>query len=196
MDMRPSNAEADLATLGRIQITDYRLIDKVKQDGKQHKKVIAQQVEQVFAQAVGKTKGPVPDIYKKASLKDGWVSLATNLTKGEHVQILTQKEEQIFEVLEARADKFRVEIESDPEDVFVYGREVPDLRFVDYDAIAMLNVSATQALARRQEQTQKQNVALQEKVAGLDKENAALKEKLSSVEARIQALEKLIKASK
>ena len=95
-----------------------------------------------------------------------------------------------------RADKFRVEIESDPEEVFVYGREVADLRFVDYDAIAMLNVSATQALARRQEQTQKQNVALQEKVAGLDKENAALKEKLSSVEARMQALEKMINASK
>ena len=196
MDMRASNAEADLAILGRIQITDYRLIDKVKQDGRPHKKVIAQQVEQVFAQAVGKTKGPVPDIYKKASLKDGWIALATNLKKGEHVQILTQKEEQIFEVLEARADKFRVEIESDPEEVFVYGREVADLRFVDYDAIAMLNVSATQALARRQEQTQKQNVALQEKVAGLDKENAALKEKLSSVEARIQALEKMINASK
>ena len=32
--------------------------------------------------------------------------------------------------------------------MFVYGREVNDFRSVDYDAIAMLNVSATQELHR------------------------------------------------
>ena len=35
--------------------------------------------------------------------------------------------------------------------VFVYGKEVNDFRVVDYDAISMLNVSATQELAKRSE---------------------------------------------
>jgi hypothetical protein len=46
----------------------------------------------------------------------------------------------------------------------------------------MLNVSATQALDRRLELEHKENVALKEKVAGL--------------EARLTALEKLLKVSK
>ncbi len=195
-DLRPSDREADLVTLGQIQITDYRLIDSVKQGNRPQKKVIAQQVEKVFPQAVGTSRGAVPDIYKSAVLKEGWVRLATTLKKGDRVQLVTKKEEAVYDVLEVAADKFRVEIEGDSEDVFVYGREVTDLRNVDYDAIAMLNVSATQALARRQEADRKENVVLKEKVVGLDKENTALREKIASFEARLQALEKLSKPSK
>ena len=55
------------------------------------------------------------------------------------------------------------------EKVFVYGREVKDFRSVDYDAISMLNVSATQELARQ--------------VATLATENEALKSRLASLEA-------------
>ena len=57
-----------------------------------------------------------------------------------------------------------------------------DFRFVDYDAISMLNVSATQVLDRKLDLEHNENVALKEKVAGL--------------EARLAALEKLLKASK
>ena len=44
--------------------------------------------------------------------------------------------------------------------VFVYGREVDDFRTVDYQAISMLNVSATQALLKRIETLEKENAAL------------------------------------
>ena len=48
-------------------------------------------------------------------------------------------------------DKFRTDFAEDAGQVFVYGREVKDFRVVDYEAIAMLNVSATQELNRRLE---------------------------------------------
>jgi hypothetical protein len=45
--------------------------------------------------------------------------------------------------------------------VFVYGKEVDDFRDVSYDSIAMLNLSATQALAKKIE-------ALEEKIKKLE----------------------------
>ena len=91
--------------------------------------------------------------------------LIGNAAQGEH------------EVLEVAAGRFRTAFKADADTVFVYGREVKDFRTVDYEAIAMLNVSATQELHRRLEAqaseiaTLKTQLAqlgdLQEKVAAL-----------------------------
>ncbi|RAK66046.1 hypothetical protein DLM85_15190 [Hymenobacter edaphi] len=40
---------------------------------------------------------------------------------------------------------------------FVFGREHPDVRAVDYEALSKLNVSATQELARQVAELQRQN---------------------------------------
>ncbi len=56
--------------------------------------------------------------------------------------------------------------------VFVFGREVNDFRTVDYEAIAMLNVSATQELARRLEQVELREA----RVASIEQELVTLKQ--------------------
>ena len=179
---RASEGASDLAVLRKIQITDYRHIDVPGNGRRPQKKVIAQQVEQVYPQAVGQGRGVVPDIYKQASNKGGWVQLATDLKQGERVRLITENDDDVYVVLEVGVGSFRTSFEEDTDKLFVYGREVADFRFVDYDAISMLNVSATQVLDRKLELEHKENVALKEKVAGL--------------EARLAALEKLLKASK
>jgi len=179
---KPSDGASDLAVLRKIQITDYRHIDVPGTGGRPQKKVIAQQVEQVYPQAVGQGRGGVPDIYKPASIKGGWVQLATDLKQGERVRLITEKGNDVYAVLEVGLDSFRTSLREDTDKLFVYGREVDDFRFVDYDALSMLNVSATQVLDRKLELEHKENVALKEKVAGL--------------EARLEALEKLLKTSK
>jgi hypothetical protein len=50
----------------------------------------------------------------------------------------------------------------------VYGREVDDFRTVDYQAISMLNVSATQALLKRIEALEKENEDMNTLKAELD----------------------------
>jgi hypothetical protein len=60
----------------------------------------------------------------------------------------------------------------------VYGREVADFRSVDYDAISMLNVSATQELHR--------------KLLTLEKEAAGKDLKIGDLSRRLEALEKLV----
>ena len=132
------------------------------------KKVIAQQVESVFPQAVSQHTDVVPDIYQKAEVKDGWVKLTTNLKKGERVRLIGNKNQGIHEVLEAGQDRFRTDFAADGDTVFVYGRQVKDFRTVDYDAIAMLNVSATQELNRIVAQQDGEIQALNARLAALE----------------------------
>ena len=179
-----TDSAKDLQTLMAIQITDYQLKDKVANGGAPQKKVIAQQVEQIFPQAVSVRKGVVPDIYKNAEIKEGWVMLATDLKVGDRVRLVSPSGETVEEVLEVRSDAFRSSLKAAEEKTFVYGREVSDFRSVDYDAIAMLNVSATQQLKREKDAElqvlRDENAALRRELAAKDK----------SMEARLIALER------
>jgi hypothetical protein len=185
--LHPTDSAKDLQTLMKIQITDYEFKDKVGNGGVQQKKVIAQQVEQTFPQAVSIRQGIVPDIYKNAAVDKGWVMLATDLKVGERVRLISPGGESVQEV---RGDAFRTSLKSEEAKTFVYGREVADFRSVDYDAIAMLNVSATQQL-KREKDAEIQELARQLKT--VQDENTALRRELAakdeSLEARMIALE-------
>ena len=134
----------------------------------------------------------MPDIYKKVTVKDGWVELATDLKKGERVKLIGKTEQSVHEVLEVRDGAFRPDGQVDDEQVFVYGREVNDFRSVDYDAIAMLNVSATQELARQLKEKDAKIAALEAKVAAQDKRSTAQADEVASQNSRLVALEKLM----
>mgnify|MGYP000673893941 CR=1 FL=1 len=181
-DLHPSDSGMDLTTLMEIAVTDYHLKDKVANGKGPQKKVIAQQVETVYPQAVLQTTGVVPDLYKKATVKKGWVELATDLKKGDRVKLIGKTDQSVHEVLEIRDGAFRPDGQVKDEQVFVYGREVSDFRTVDYDAIAMLNVSATQELARKLATVQAENAALRRELAA----------KEQSMEARLITLERRI----
>lgn len=188
-DFHTTDTAKDLETLMGIEVTDYHYKDKLANGNGSQKKVIAQQIETVYPQAVLQTKGVVPDLFKKAAVKDGWVELASDLKKGERVKLIGKKAEAIHEVLEIRDGAFRPDGQVGDEQVFVYGREVEDFRMVDYDAIAMLNVSATQELARK---LQAENAALRHELAEQEKRATANSAVDSAQNARLIALEKLL----
>ena len=148
-----SNAARDLSTLAAIEVTDYTHIDTPQRGDKAHKKVIAQQVETIYPQAVNKITDVVPDIYQRAAVKDCWIALEdptkANLKNGDRVRLIGKATQGVHEVLEVADGRFRTAFKADSDTIFVYGREVNDFRTVDYEAIAMLNVSATQELHRR-----------------------------------------------
>ncbi|MEG4069226.1 tail fiber domain-containing protein, partial [Microcoleus sp. Pol11C2] len=150
-----SESASDLNTLLGIEITDFRYKDMSGKSNASHKKVIGQQVEKVFPQSVSKHIDVVPDIYQLAPITDGLVALATDLKLGDRVKLIAEQgEEGIYEVIEVAEDKFRTAFKPKGDKVFVFGREVNDFRIVDYDAIAMLNVSATQELYKRLDRLQ------------------------------------------
>jgi len=174
-----SDSATDLRTLLGIEITDYSNKDVIGKGNGAYKKVIGQQVEKVFPQAVSKHIEVVPDIYRQAPVRDGWVALATNLKKGERVKLITEKGEGIYEVLEVAQDRFRTDFKPEGNRVFVFGREVKDFLAVDYEAISMLNVSATQQIKKEKD----------EEVKALQDENAALRRQLAEQERRLAELE-------
>ena len=197
-----SDAARDLAVLAGIQVTDYTYIDTISKGTGKQKKVIAQQVEKVYPQAVSRSTDVVPDIYQKAEFKDGWVKLATNLKKGERVRILGDKKEGIHEVLEVAGGCFRTDFKPEGDKVFVYGREVNDFRSVDYEAISMLNVSATQELAKRLEKLEKRETHLAEleqkaaRVETLEQEVADLKKLVAQLAADSKSAKLAAQATK
>ena len=181
-----SDAEKDLETLLKIQITDFHYKDSVRNGSSKNKKVIAQQVEKVFPQAVKKLESPIPDIFAEAAITNGWVQLATNLSVGEKVKLFTKQGEIQAEVTAVRADGFQVDTDLKSGNVFVYGRIVKDFRAVDYDAISMLNVSATQQLSRDLETVAAES---NDEFSKLRSELDAKSETIKQLESRLEKLE-------
>jgi hypothetical protein len=190
-----SDGAKDLEILSKIDITDYTHKDTELYSTRPEKKVIAQQVEKVFPQAVNRGVNAVPDIYAAALVKDAWLELKTDLKPGERVRLIDEKGAAVYEVLEVKEGKFRADYVPVGDKVFVYGREVKDFRSVDYDAIAMLNVSATQEMAKRVEAVTKENADLKARLAAselrLAEEEAAgnvRDSKLAAIEKQLSAL--------
>lgn len=177
-----SNNEQDLETLSKIKITDYTFKDKIGRGNGQNKKVIAQQVESIYPQAVSKITDCIPDIYRLAKIENGFIELPNHTLKiGEKVKLIFDDKQELVEVKEANERGFQIVNPKSKivnQQVFVYGREVSDFRSVDYEALSMLNVSATQALLKRLNEVEK-------KVFDLENQQR----KTKAFEARLSALE-------
>ena len=174
-----SNGAQDLATLMQIEITDYTYKDTVSRGNRLQKKVVGQQLLGVYDQALSIGTDIVPDIYQEAELSDGWIDLNTTLTPGDHVKIIPENgSESVVEVIDVEPNRFRVTPGLPDGAVFVFGREVNDFLNVDYDAIAMLNVSATQEIKREKDA----------EVQALREENAALRARLDHLEKLMERL--------
>jgi len=214
-----SDGAKDLETLEKIEVTDYTMKDVVKFGTKPFKKVVAQQVEKVYPTAV--TSGGVPgftftpDVYAVSeSVKMGepgvyTISLAKahDLRDGDTVRLITCKNPELNVAAHiVNAKTFTVETKEPLGDkVFVYGKQCTDLKAVDYDAISMLNVSATQELAKKVQALEEENSELKadskrlseaetkiteqdQKIARLEATNA----KLTAIAAKMESLEKVV----
>ncbi|PHS10031.1 MAG: hypothetical protein COA88_03100 [Kordia sp.] len=182
-----SDSSNDLNILMEIDITNYTMIDSIKDD-KKYKKVIAQQVANVYPQAVSKNlTDVVPDIYTMASIDNkGWIHIATNLKKGERVRIISKDDTKIYKVLQVKKGQFLIDLKNtETKQVFVYGREVNDFHTVDYEAISMLNVSATQEQQKIIVALQKQNKALKETVEEQTKLSQIIIKQLNDIKATL-----------
>jgi hypothetical protein len=231
-----SDGSRDLQTLMGVKVTDYNLVDDMAPQPREYKKVIAQDLEKVFPQAVSRIRGTVPDVFRVGEAKDGLITLkqapASPVRVGDVLKIYKElppapvsaagkaakpqsaasdaataapspviaadptklmsdeapaektaempKDDVETEVTEVTKDGFRVK-EKLTGNVFVYGRKVDDMRTVDYEAVAMLNVSATQELNRKLD-TQAGEMKT------LRADNEKLQTRLAALEARLEKI--------
>jgi Chaperone of endosialidase len=158
--LRGSNSEEDLNTLMKLRITDYKLIDTIAKGNREFKKVIAQEVAEVYPNAVSKMTDFIPNIYQLSSIKDGFVALANHkLVVGDNVKLIFGDKQDSYKVLEINEKGFKIACDTEGS-VFVFGKEVNDFHTVDYEALSTLNISATQALVKRINDLEAQNAVL------------------------------------
>jgi hypothetical protein len=180
-----SKSSEDLDKLNKIEITDYKYKDEILNKPGLQKKVIAQQVQEFFPMAINTSKGIIPSVFAvaKNSKINGQSTIistseAHDFKTGDLVKLVLEKggekelkveviDETTFSVAEPITDK-----------IFVYGKHVDDFLTVDYDAIAMLNVSATQELSKQ--------------IELLKAENAKLKTENSNYESRLTKIEAML----
>lgn len=96
---------------------------------------------------------------------------------GEKVKLIFADHAQVYPVVTATGNEFEVN-EQKEGSVFVFGREVNDFRVVDYEALAMLNVSATQQLLKMIVEQQKENEKMREQWSTLQNEVGEIKHQL------------------
>jgi hypothetical protein len=155
---RTNNAD-DLKALSEIQITDYRYVDTVGKGTGIHKKVIAQELEQVYPQAVSNVTDVIPNIYKIAEIKAGRVTVTNDLKTGDKVKLIFAEREELVDVVSADANGFNVNVKDEGK-VFVFGKQVSDFHVVDYESLTTLNISATQELLKQINQLKAENKEL------------------------------------
>ncbi len=200
-----TNNEQDLGTLMKLQVTDYHWIDRSIDLHRPHKRLIAQQVAEVFPQASRISPMPqaIPNVYELAThlshdAATGILTITTHkpheFRAGDLVDLIGDqedlKETKVESVLDAH--RFTVTCKSPPKQLFVYGKQVKDFRTVDYDAISMLNLSATQALKKRNDLIAAANKQLRDQVQQLEKRRKALEKARDATDAKFAALEALL----
>lgn len=161
-----SDGSKDLRTLNAIRVTDYSFKDRIKYGNRASKKVIAQQVEQVYPQVVSKHRDIVPNVFQLTSKieKQGDAYLLT-FASGHNISPAAKK---LQVIINDSNDKKCFGIVSVPspnqvlikatdlrtDKLFVYGEEVDDFLTVDYEGLTTLNISATQELSKEVRQLQ------------------------------------------
>ncbi|MEO7216118.1 tail fiber domain-containing protein [Mucilaginibacter sp.] len=203
-DFRASSPVQDLETLRKVQITDYKMIDTIE-NNRSYKKVIAQQVQKVYPMAVSTSFRTLPDVFQHAvsvtkqadSLYTITLAKSAKLKAGEQLELKCPEAGDVkVNVVTLFGDKsFTVNAATDltkQADVFVYGHPATDVLTVDYDAISMLNVSATQQLANIVDEQQKQIDNQQKQIDKLSKQNADL---MQAVQGMTLAMERFQKTN-
>ena len=200
-DFRLSQSLADLSTLKKLRVIDYRHIDVVEKGTDFRKGFIAQEVEEVLPEAVKIVADFIPNVYAlsaQTKLSAGKMSITIDknheFAVGDEVKLVLQDSGEKRTSVEAviSENTFVVDWtgEADQEKVFVFGKKVSDFHTVDYDRIFTLNVSATQELARRVEQLEAENATLRQRNDGLQQQNNGLRGDVNDIYKRLQDLEK------
>ena len=159
-----TNNTEDLETIKKVEITNYKHIDTIKNTDKTYKKVISQQISSIYPDAVSYHKEFIPNIFKMAEIQNNWIKLSTDLEIGDTIKLVLEKEEKKVSVIEITETSFKIDTNIPDGSLFVYGKQVDDFGVVDYDALSMLNISATQEIIKRLEILEKENKELKNKI--------------------------------
>lgn len=202
-----SNSDSDLKLIRKLQVTDYRMIDKTTLGDGVQRGFIAQEVQKIMPEAVKEMpKHLIPSIYApatKAIFDPATKSLRIilekehGLNKGDTVQLKDDKQSWEVNVAETiDATTFVAgPVDAPISEVFVYGKVVDDMLSVDYNRLFTTGIGAIQDLAKQVESIKAENAELRAKLAASEQRFEELEAADKSRDARLVAIEKMLRTS-
>jgi hypothetical protein len=170
-----SDGKRDLASINSLRIRDYTMKDRMKYGNRPFKKVIAQEVEQVYPQLVSKHINFIPNVYQLTdTISQSRTGCILHFKREHHIgdtakklQVVTEQGAlQSYDIVAVpSANEVIINApEIKASHVFVYGEQVPDFRTVDYEGLTTLNISATQEISREVDDLKKALAAANENI--------------------------------
>lgn len=199
-----SNSKIDFKKLLQLKIRNYDYVDKLQHSHRTTKGLIAQEVEEVFPEAISQHTEFVPDIFSECATFsfDEEKNVLTcrmdephHLEKGDKVKLVDNKHVEYQKEVLVALDAYTFVVQDwteQAEKIFVYGKKVDDFQAIDYNQISMMGISAIQALHEEVDTLKKENEDLKQGYKHLQEEHAALKSQLQnemkSLRATMEAL--------
>lgn len=184
-NIAPITSSESIEIINKLNPVNYNWIDRVKSGNSIQSGFIAQEVEQIFPQAVNKATDFLPNVYALAdnySISNDALHISMSkeydLQKGDLVKFHSEDgKEHRLNVINAKGTQYSFALTEEAKNIsgklFVYGKEVDDFNTVDYDRIFTIGISAIQELSK--------------KVDALEKENASLKSENTEIMKSLKA---------
>lgn len=161
-DIKPIENSLDL--IEKINLVSFKFIDHIEKGTINNYGVIAQEIEEIIPEVINKHKDYIPNIYKNVDYYDedeNKIYIKTNdLSIGDKIKIYDSKNKEHLKEVIGITDNY-ITIDSSIENyekdspVFLYGKEIPDVKNVNYEALFIINMKATQEIYKRLQKLEK-----------------------------------------
>lgn len=155
-DIKPLENSLDL--IEKIKPISFKYIDFVKNGTINNYGVIAQEIEKVIPEVVNSHKDYIPNIFKNADKYDNELLRlyikTDDISIGDNIKILDIDNKPHYKKIVDKDDDYitidePIEKYEADTPIFIYGKEVEDVKNVNYEALFMINIKATQELHQR-----------------------------------------------
>jgi hypothetical protein len=136
--------------MAKFKVREFSYKDKVEYGPCRYPGFIAQEVQEIFPEAVRTHEGVVPDVFKMAQRKgDSWkLETDTPLEAGDSLKVIDEGGIKKVKVISFSNSELKIDNDLEGDNVFMYGKYVTDFHTVSYDRLFPVLLCAFQELVK------------------------------------------------
>lgn len=177
-DIEVADGKSDQNIFKALKFSNYQYKDFLANGSQGQKGLIAQEVEEIYPEAVEKLKDFIPNVYENPESVEKSIEGIRIQTKSPHdfvsgdlVRIYSEEKQIDRHVEVIDEHQFLIKDWTDGhENLFVYGKQVDDFRVVNYNKIFCLGMSATQEIQREVQELKSENEFLRGQIEQIRKQ--------------------------